>query len=68
MWWMRPDSFSEHSSAILAADATSRASGRALKTMWRWLKEGRRVTLVPQALYDQVRLDVSLTSAPRWVA
>ena len=42
---------------------------RTLKTMSRYglveSKEGRRGTLVPQVPYDQVRLDVSLTSAPR---
>ena len=32
------------------------------------LEEGRRGTLVPRILYDQVRLDVSLTSASKNVA
>ena len=45
---------------------------RTLKTMSRYglveLKEGQRGTLVPRVPYDQVRLDVSLTTRPREVA
>ena len=45
---------------------------RTLKTMSRYglveLKEGERGTLVPRVLYDQVRLDVSLTQPPRQVS
>ena len=45
---------------------------RTLKTMARYglveLKAGKRGTLVPRVPYDQVRLDVSLTSTPRQVA
>ena len=42
---------------------------RTLKTMARYglveLQQGERGTLVPRVSYDQVRLDLSLTSAPR---
>ena len=42
---------------------------RTLKTMSRYglveLNEGRRGTLVPRVPYDEVSLDVSLTSAPQ---
>ena len=45
---------------------------RTLKTMSQYglveLKVGQRGTLVPRVPYDQVSLDVSLTSAPRQVA
>ena len=45
---------------------------RTLKTMSRYglveLTEGERGTVVPRVPYDQVRLDVSLTSSPRRVA
>ena len=45
---------------------------RTLKTMSQYglveLKAGKRGTLVPRVPYDQVRLDVSLTSTPRQVA
>ena len=45
---------------------------RTLKTMSQYglveLSEGKRGTLVPRVPYDQVRLDVSLTSTPRQVA
>ena len=41
---------------------------RTLKTMSRYglveLRAGQRGTLVPRVTYDQVRLDVALTSAP----
>ena len=45
---------------------------RTLKTMSRYgfveLKEGRRGALVPRVPYDQVSLDVSLTSPPHQAA
>ena len=45
---------------------------RTLKTMSQYglveLKAGRRGTLIPRVPYDQVSLDVSLTSTPRHVA
>ena len=45
---------------------------RTLKTMSQYgfveLKEGQRGALVPRVPYDQVSLDVSLTSPPRQVA
>ena len=45
---------------------------RTLKTMSQYglveLKEGKRGTVVPRVSYDQVRLDVSLISAPGRVA
>ena len=45
---------------------------RTLKTMSQYglveLKAGKRGTLVPRVPYDQVRLDVSLTSTSRQVA
>lgn len=31
-------------------------------------REGKRGTLIAQVAYDQERLDVSLTSAPHWLA
>ena len=65
----KPDSLTEL--AELAGRNKSNLS-RTLKTMSRYglveLKEGERGTLVPRVPYDQVRLDVSLTSSPRRVA
>ena len=60
----KPDSLTEL--AGLAGRNKSNLS-RTLKTMSRYglveLKKGRRGTLVPRVPYDQVRLDVSLTSS-----
>ena len=57
--------------AELAGRSKSNLS-RTLKTMSRYglveLSEGERGTLVPRVPYDQVRLDVSLTSSPQRVA
>ena len=57
--------------AELAGRSKSNLS-RTLKTMSRYglveLSEGERGTLVPRVPYDQVRLDVSLTSSPQGVA
>ena len=57
--------------AELAGRSKSNLS-RTLKTMSRYglveLKEGERGTLVPRVAYDQVRLDVALTSNARRVA
>ena len=65
----KPDSLSEL--AELAGRSKSNLS-RTLRTMSRYglveLTEGERGTLVPKVPYDQVRLDVSLTSNPRQVA
>ena len=65
----RPGSLTEL--AELAGRNKSNLS-RTLKTMSRYglveLKEGERGTLIPRVPYDQVRLDVSLTSAPHWLA
>ena len=65
----KPDSLSEL--AELAGRSKSNLS-RTLRTMSRYglveLTEGERGTLVPKVSYDQVRLDVSLTSNPRQVA
>ena len=65
----KPDSLT--ALAELAGRNKSNLS-RTLKTMSRYglveLKEGKRGTLVPCVPYDHVRLDVSLTSAPRKVA
>ena len=64
-----PDSLTEL--AELSGRNKSNLS-RTLKTMSRYglveLKPGKRGTLVPRVPYDQVRLDVSLTSIPRQVA
>ena len=64
-----PDSLTEL--AELSGRNKSNLS-RTLKTMSQYglveLKAGKRGTLVPRVPYDQVRLDVSLTSAPRHVA
>ena len=64
----KPDSLTEL--AELAGRSKSNLS-RTLKTMSRYglveLSEGERGTLVPRVPYDQVRLDVSLTSAPQRV-
>ncbi|MCY4098809.1 MAG: MarR family transcriptional regulator [Rhodospirillales bacterium] len=60
----KPDSLTEL--AELAGRDKSNLS-RTLKTMSRYglveLKKGRRGALVPRVPYDQVRLDVALTSA-----
>ncbi|MDE0373428.1 MAG: MarR family transcriptional regulator [Rhodospirillales bacterium] len=60
----KPDSLTEL--AELAGRNKSNLS-RTLKTMSRYglveLKKGRRGSLVPRVPYDQVRLDVALTSA-----
>ena len=60
----KPDSLTEL--AELAGRNKSNLS-RTLKTMSRYglveLKKGRRGALVPRVPYDQVRLDVALTSA-----
>ena len=65
----KPDSVTEL--AELAGRSKSNLS-RTLKTMSHYglveLTEGERGTLVPRVLYDQVRLDVSLTSSQRRVA
>ena len=65
----KPDSLTEL--AELAGRSKSNLS-RTLKTMSRYglveLTEGERGTLVPKVPYDQVRLDVSLTSDTRRVA
>ena len=65
----KPDSLTEL--AELAGRSKSNLS-RTLKTMSRYglveLSEGERGTLVPRVPYDQVRLDVSLTSSPQRVA
>ena len=65
----KPDSLSEL--AEMAGRSKSNLS-RTLRTMSRYglveLTEGERGTLVPKVPYDQVRLDVSLTSNPRQVA
>lgn len=65
----KPGSVSEL--AALAGRSKSNLS-RTLKTMSRYglveLKEGKRGTLVPRVPFDQVRLDVSLTSGSRQVA
>ena len=65
----KPDSLT--ALAELAGRSKSNLS-RTLKTMSRYglveLEEGRRGTLVPRVPYDQVRLDVSLTSASKNVA
>ena len=57
--------------AELAGRSKSNLS-RTLKTMSRYglveLSEGKRGTVVPRVPYDQVRLDVSLTSSARRVA
>ena len=57
--------------AALAGRNKSNLS-RTLKTMSKYglveLKQGQRGTLIPRVPYDQVSLDVSLTSAPRRVA
>ena len=57
--------------AALAGRNKSNLS-RTLKTMSQYglveLKQGQRGTLIPRVPYDQVSLDVSLTSAPRHVA
>ena len=62
----KPDSLTEL--AELAGRSKSNLS-RTLKTMSRYglveLSEGERGTLVPRVPYDQVRLDVSLTSSPQ---
>ena len=61
----KPDSLTEL--AELAGRKKSNLS-RTLKTMSLYglveLKEGQRGRLIPRVTYDQVRLDVSLTSAP----
>ena len=65
----KPGSVSEL--AVLAGRSKSNLS-RTLKTMSRYglveLKEGQRGTLVPRVPYDQVRLDMTLTSDSRRVA
>ena len=65
----KPDSLTEL--AELAGRSKSNLS-RTLKTMSRYglveLKAGERGTLVPRVRYDQVRLDVALTTGPREVA
>ena len=65
----KPDSLTEL--AELAGRSKSNLS-RTLKTMSRYglveLTEGERGTLVPKVPYDQVRLDVSLTSGTQRVA
>ena len=65
----KPDSLTEL--AGLVGRSKSNLS-RTLKTMSRYglveLTEGERRTLVPRVPYDQVRLDVSLTSDTRRVA
>ena len=57
--------------AELAGRSKSNLS-RTLKTMSQYglveLSEGERGTVVPRVAYDQVRLDVSLTSSARRVA
>ena len=57
--------------AVLAGRNKSNLS-RTLKTMSQYglveLKRGQRGTLIPRVPYDQVSLNVSLTSAPRHVA
>ena len=57
--------------AELAGRSKSNLS-RTLKTMSQYglveLSEGEHGTVVPRVAYDQVRLDVSLTSSPRRVA
>ena len=57
--------------AALAGRNKSNLS-RTLKTMSQYglveLKQGQRGTLIPRLPYDQVSLDVSLTSAPRHAA
>ena len=57
--------------AALAGRNKSNLS-RTLKTMSQYglveLRRGQRGTLMPRVPYDQVSLDVSLTSAPRHVA
>ena len=62
----RPDSLTEL--AELAGRNKSNLS-RTLKTMALYglveLQQGERGTLVPRVSYDQVRLDLSLTSGPR---
>lgn len=61
-----PDSLTQL--AALAGRSTSNLS-RTLKTMSRYglveLEQGRRGTLAPRVLYNQVRLDVPLTAPPR---
>ena len=65
----KPDSLTEL--AALAGRSKSNLS-RTLKTMSHYglveLTEGERGALVPRVPYDQVRLDVSLTSSPQRVA
>ena len=65
----KPDSLTKL--AELAGRSKSNLS-RTLKTMSRYglveLTEGERGTLVPKVPYDQVRLDVSLTSDTRRIA
>ena len=65
----KPDSLTDL--AELAGRNKSNLS-RTLKTMSRYglveLREGRRGTVIPRVPYDQVRLDVSLTSPAREVA
>ena len=65
----KPESLTEL--AELAGRSKSNLS-RTLKTMSRYglveLSEGERGTLVPRVPYDQVRLDVLLTSSPQRVA
>ena len=65
----KPSSLTEL--AALAGRNKSNLS-RTLKTMSQYglveLKQGQRGTLIPRVPYDQVSLDVSLTSAPRHVA
>ena len=65
----QPDSLTEL--ADLSGRKKSNLS-RTLKTMSRYglveLSAGPRGTLIPRVPYDQVRLDVSLTSAPGRVA
>ena len=69
IWREKPDSLTEL--AEIAGRSKSNLS-RTLKTMSRYglveLTEGERGTLVPRVPYDQVRLDVSLTSGPRQAA
>ena len=64
----KPDSLTEL--AELAGRSKSNLS-RTLKTMSQYglveLSEGERGTVVPRVAYDQVRLDVSLTSSSRAV-
>ena len=65
----KPSSLTEL--AALAGRNKSNLS-RTLKTMSQYglveLKQGQRGTLIPRVPYDQVSLEVSLTSAPRHVA